>query len=388
MSRILLLLAVTSLAQAAPEAEAPADAEPADASYQAYVASPMEIQYGVCVQCHGAHGEGRPELGAPRIGDLDPSYLQLQLTAFHLGQRGSHPDDTAAHPMAAIGQGLPVSLHPRLAAFAAELHPSPEPPGEAVRGGAAAYATCATCHGSRAEGDVGKGAPALAQQHPSYLKRQLQSYRDGRRGGPSSTAMAQQMAEQAAGLSDDDIDTLVAHIASLRPPLPPVEDQPVTEGREAGLAAFDDIYAVLTHPRCMNCHPAGDAPLQGEDARPHSHGITRFSPLQGIHCSQCHAPAGIRDGQAPLPPADPLWSMPPRAMAFQDRTPSELCAQLTDRSVNGGRGLVSLTEHVEADHLLITSWHSGRPAPPLSHPDLVARFETWSAAGGPCPESE
>src|SRR5882724_5506461 len=32
-------------------------------------------------------------------------------------------------------------------------------------------------------------------------------------------------------------------------------------------AAFLQLYRVLTSPRCQNCHPAGDAPLQGDDSQ-------------------------------------------------------------------------------------------------------------------------
>src|SRR2546428_9932466 len=31
-------------------------------------------------------------------------------------------------------------------------------------------------------------------------------------------------------------------------------------------AAFLAAYPVFMHPRCLNCHPRGDAPLQGEDS--------------------------------------------------------------------------------------------------------------------------
>jgi hypothetical protein len=30
-------------------------------------------------------------------------------------------------------------------------------------------------------------------------------------------------------------------------------------------AMFAEVAKVLTGPRCMNCHPAGDHPLQGDD---------------------------------------------------------------------------------------------------------------------------
>src|SRR5262249_58451043 len=30
--------------------------------------------------------------------------------------------------------------------------------------------------------------------------------------------------------------------------------------------AFTKAYPVFMHPRCQNCHPAGDTPLQGDDS--------------------------------------------------------------------------------------------------------------------------
>ena len=342
----------------------------------------ISVQYGVCVQCHGAHGEGRPELGAPRIGDLDAGYIAAQLTAFRDGSRGDHP---AARPMTAVAKGLPEASIPALSEYVASLHPQVYAPQESPSGGAAAYSVCASCHGADAKGNSALNAPNLQQQGAPYLTKQLVDYREGRRGGPSAAPLAQAMAAQASALSDAQIDVLVQHIASLRPEPPAPEHPPVTETTEAGLAAFSEIYAVATHPRCLNCHPDGDAPLQTDASLPHSSGITRFSPLEGVHCSTCHAPFPVGDGQAPLPPADPVWSMPPKAMAFQHRTPAALCAQLQNPDVNGGRGLISLTEHVESDHLLLTSWHSGRTPPPITHEALVAQFVVWAAAGAPCP---
>ena len=34
--------------------------------------------------------------------------------------------------------------------------------------------------------------------------------------------------------------------------------------------AFMDVYKVLMSPRCMNCHPSGDVPLQGDDSQLHT----------------------------------------------------------------------------------------------------------------------
>ncbi|MEL6346551.1 MAG: c-type cytochrome, partial [Myxococcota bacterium] len=258
----------------------------------AYVPSTVEIQYSVCVQCHGAHGEGRPELGAPRIGDLDTTYIQNQLTAFHQGARGARADDEKALPMGAVGRGLPEGIIPELAAFVNALDPAPQPPGVSSARGAALYKKCVTCHGAAAEGKPAQLAPKLVHQDPEYLTRQLQHYRDGVR----AQGLAAVMAIQSAGLTDADIDALVTHIGSLRPPLPPLDNPPVTRTEKEGLDAWDDIYRVATHPRCMNCHPDGDAPMQGDDSHVHIYGITRFSPLEGVHCSTCHAPSAVGDG--------------------------------------------------------------------------------------------
>jgi len=153
---------------------------------------------------------------------------------------------------------------------------------------------------------------------------------------------------------------------------------------EEGIAAFAEIYKTSQSPRCMNCHPDGDVPLQYDDSQPHTMGIDRFSPNVGLPCSTCHRETGLQDIPY-LPPADPHWGLPLREQAFQNRTLEELCAQLNDVEATNGRDLWDLAEHVEKDHLLTTSWHSGRTPPPLTHEELIAAFTTWAAAGGPCP---
>src|SRR6476660_9677108 len=46
---------------------------------------------------------------------------------------------------------------------------------------------------------------------------------------------------------------------------------------------FGEAVKVLTHPRCMNCHPATDRVLQGNDNHPHQPVATRQTP-----CVTCH----------------------------------------------------------------------------------------------------
>ena len=61
-----------------------------------------------------------------------------------------------------------------------------------------------------------------------------------------------------------------------------------TDARSA--AIFTELGKVLTHPRCMNCHPAGDRPRQG-DVRPlHQPPVERGEDgfgLPAMRCSIC-----------------------------------------------------------------------------------------------------
>jgi len=43
----------------------------------------------------------------------------------------------------------------------------------------------------------------------------------------------------------------------------------ISDQRERSRALFNEIAKVVTHPRCMNCHPAGEHPLQGADHHEH-----------------------------------------------------------------------------------------------------------------------
>jgi cytochrome c553 len=70
---------------------------------------------------------------------------------------------------------------------------------------------CTTCHGDTLQG-LGN-VPRLAGRHPAYVARQLYMFKDGRRNGGD----AQLMKKPVAQLTDDDIISVVAYLASLEP---------------------------------------------------------------------------------------------------------------------------------------------------------------------------
>jgi len=156
----------------------------------------------------------------------------------------------------------------------------------------------------------------------------------------------------------------------------------------AGRRAFATVYAVLEHPRCRNCHPAGDAPLQGAEGKPHAMNITRTSMKNGLTCATCHR---TRNGTRPnTPPGAPNWHLPPveTPMVFEGKTPAQLCEQLEDPTKTGGRDLAALVEHVERDPLVSWGWDPGpgRAPVPIPRDRLVAAIKAWIDAGAPCPE--
>ena len=107
------------------------------------------------------------------------------------------------------------------------------------------YGTCAACHGARAEGNPGLGAPALAGQHVAYLQRQLLNFRSGLRGShKDDTYGAQMRAGSQATLPDEKAIAAVAtYIAAL----------PRTEVKPAG--KFDARNGNnLYQGKCGACH--------------------------------------------------------------------------------------------------------------------------------------
>src|SRR5206468_7346552 len=65
----------------------------------------------------------------------------------------------------------------------------------------------------------------------------------------------------------------------------------ISDQAERSRALFNEIAKVVTHPRCMNCHPAGDHPLQGNDKHEHVPPAPRGEAgvgTAGLACSTCH----------------------------------------------------------------------------------------------------
>ena len=152
-------------------------------------------------------------------------------------------------------------------------------------------------------------------------------------------------------------------------------------------ALFTELGKVLTDPRCLNCHPSGDRPRQGNESRIHQPPVERGSDgfgLPAMRCPICHGaanydPAGV--------PGSPNWHLAPPEMGWQGKTLGEICAQIKDPTRNGNRSLEALLEHVSADPLVGWAWAPGqgrRPAPGTQK-EAGELVEAWVKTGAVCP---
>jgi hypothetical protein len=155
-------------------------------------------------------------------------------------------------------------------------------------------------------------------------------------------------------------------------------------------AAFLDVYKVVMHPRCMNCHPSGDMPLQGDDSHPHLQNVKRGQDGKGkyaLKCANCHQDVNLPGEN--MPPGNPTWQLPRKEMplVFQGKSPRELADQLKDPRRNGGKTLDQLVEHVTHDKLVLWGWEpgDGRTKPPLSHDEFAKKFREWVEKGAASP---
>jgi hypothetical protein len=182
----------------------------------------------------------------------------------------------------------------------------------------------------------------------------------------------------------------VAIAAVLAAAVVALADPPAATSHEAGQRAFVEIAKVLQSPRCQNCHPVGDAPLQGDRGVPHAMHISRATVAAGVPCSACHQQRNSEAiGIAGGPPGAPKWGLPPveTPMVFEGKSLTALCEQLKDPARNKQRTLAMLLDHVSHDPLVLWGWSPGgkRTVPPLSHDAFVAAFTTWVDSDGACP---
>ena len=100
------------------------------------------------------------------------------------------------------------------------------------------------------------------------------------------------------------------------PSQPDVNPGAMTSAMAESLQFYKQMHAVLSHPRCVNCHPKDDTPKQGLDGHVHSPPITRGpqdSGPPGLACMACHNDANFDPGRMR---GAPDWHLAPAPMAW------------------------------------------------------------------------
>ena len=182
-----------------------------------------------------------------------------------------------------------------------------------------------------------------------------------------------------------------------RSPAPPPRLRHGTRRRApTGLAAFETVRAVLQHPRCQNCHPAGDAPLQGDDgpraraeraarARRARHGrraSARRATARRTRPSSygAHIPPGVATGWHMPPPEEKMVFVGVRAARAvrADQGPGAQRRQ--------GHGRAAHAPRRSARDLGLEPGLRPRAGVHAVAQTFLAAWETWAAAGAPCPD--
>ncbi len=163
----------------------------------------------------------------------------------------------------------------------------------------------------------------------------------------------------------------------------------IADKQERSVALFNEAGKVIQSPRCVNCHPAGDRPHQGDDSHLHQplvvRGIDGFGAV-GMRCTTCHGPANFDPGGVP---GNPKWHLAPLEMAWVGKSLGEICTQIKDKDRNGGMSMDELVHHMAEDDLVGWGWHPGvgRTPAPGTQKEFGALIKAWVDSGAACPAS-
>ncbi len=156
--------------------------------------------------------------------------------------------------------------------------------------------------------------------------------------------------------------------------------------------SFDKMMAVLTHKRCVNCHPTSNQARQGEDSHYHNFGIVGGVDghgLEGYSCQTCH---GEENNEYSGVPGAPEWALAPNIMAWEGKTRVEIATQMMDRSRNGDRSAAEIKKHLTEHELVLWAWEPGidaegnqREVPPVSKEDFIVAVKEWIDNGAVIP---
>ena len=160
-----------------------------------------------------------------------------------------------------------------------------------------------------------------------------------------------------------------------------------TDQREKSLQAFVTVLKVIKSERCINCHPTGDVPRQGNDGHFHRLGVNRGADNHGgvvQQCKTCHHEENMPYTNVP---GAPRWGVAPKMMGWFGLSDNEIAKALMDKSKNGGRTAEALAAHMSDDPLVQWAWQPGhkRTPPPVPVEEFRKALQEWLATGAHVP---
>ncbi len=164
----------------------------------------------------------------------------------------------------------------------------------------------------------------------------------------------------------------------------------IANPEERSVALFLEVNRVLSHPRCVNCHPGDGRPRQGDEGRMHDPPIFAGADGKGapaMPCQSCHqknnfSPAGV--------PGAPNWHLAPDSMGWLGHGPAELCRRIKDPNHNGNKTLDAIVHHVGHDELVGWGWDPGGTREPAPGDQATAGglMKAWQETGAHCPKEQ
>ncbi|MBD3584392.1 Isoquinoline 1-oxidoreductase subunit [Salinimonas sp. HHU 13199] len=161
-------------------------------------------------------------------------------------------------------------------------------------------------------------------------------------------------------------------------------------------AMFEELGKVIQHPRCMNCHPAGNQPLQGMDMTVHEPPVERGPAnfgTPGMECNTCHQSENVtlaaQAKDIKSVPGNPKWHLAPIEMAWVGKSLTQICEQIKDKERNGNKTMEEMIHHMAKDDLVGWGWKpgEGREPAPGTQKSFGELFEAWVHSGAHCPSA-
>ena len=162
---------------------------------------------------------------------------------------------------------------------------------------------------------------------------------------------------------------------------------------EENQANFNKMMDVLTHPRCINCHPSDNIPKQGDDSHPHYFGMSRGEDNLGFEATKCTTCHQTENNNYSGVPGAPEWSLAPAQMYWEGLSRKEIAESMMDPNRNGGRTPEETLHHLTEHELVLWAWEPGvsadgtpRELSPVPLEEYKKAVTEWIEHGAIIPE--